>query len=81
MKETILTILNGLRPEFDFSQSANFIDEGMLDSLDVVNLVTDLESAYGILIDGVDILPNNFSSVDSIINLLIKTEQKHEPHI
>lgn len=76
MKEKILNILNGLRPEFDFSQSANFIDEGMLDSLDVVNLVTDLEDAYGILIDGVDILPNNFSSVDSIINLLIKNGAK-----
>jgi len=76
MKEKILNILNGLRPEFDFSQSANFINEGMLDSLDVVNLVTDLENAYGILIDGVDILPNNFSSVDSIINLLIKNGAK-----
>lgn len=76
MKEKILNILNGLRPEFDFTQSANFIDEGMLDSLDVVNLVTDLEDAYGILIDGVDILPNNFSSVDSIINLLIKNGAK-----
>ncbi len=76
MKEKILNILNGLRPEFDFSQSANFIDEGMLDSLDVVNLVTDLENAYGILIDGIDILPNNFSSVDSIINLLIKNGAK-----
>jgi len=76
MKEKILDILNGLRPEYDFSQSANFIDEGMLDSLDVVNLVTDLENAYGILIDGVDILPNNFSSVDSIINLLIKNGAK-----
>lgn len=76
MKEKILNILNGLRPEFDFSQSANFIDEGMLDSLDVVNLVTDLENAYGILIDGIDILPNNFSSVDNIMNLLIKNGAK-----
>ncbi|MBP1593933.1 MAG: acyl carrier protein [Bacteroidetes bacterium] len=76
MKEKILNILNGLRPEYDFRESANFIDEGMLDSLDVVNLVTDLEDAYGILIDGVDILPNNFSSVDSIINLLIKNGAK-----
>ena len=76
MKEKIVAILNVLRPEFDFSESVNFIDEGMLDSLDVINLVTDLESAYGISIDGVDILPHNFSSVDSIVNLLIKNGAK-----
>lgn len=76
MKEKIVSILNVLRPEFDFTEPVNFIDEGMLDSLDVVNLVTDLESVYGISIDGVDILPHNFSSVDSIINLLIRNGAK-----
>lgn len=76
MKEKIVSILSVLRPEFDFSKPANFIDEGMLDSLDVVNLVTDIESVYGISIDGVDIMPHNFSSVDSIMNLLIKNGVK-----
>lgn len=76
MKEKIVSILSVLRPEFDFSEPVNFIDEGMLDSLDVVNLVTDIESVYGISIDGVDIMPHNFSSVDSIMNLLIKNGVK-----
>lgn len=76
MKEKIVSILSVLRPEFDFSEPVNFIDEGMLDSLDVVNLVTDIESLYGISIDGVDIMPHNFSSVDSIMNLLIKNGVK-----
>lgn len=44
----------------------------MLDSFDVVSLVSDLDSTFGISIDGVDIVPENFSSVDSIINLLKK---------
>jgi acyl carrier protein len=76
MKEKIVSILSVLRPEFDFREPVNFIDEGMLDSLDVVNLVTDIESVYGISIDGVDIMPHNFSSVDSIMNLLIKNGVK-----
>lgn len=76
MKEKVVSILSALRPEFNFNEPVNFIDEGMLDSLDVVNLVTDLESVYGISIDGVDILPHNFSSVDSIMNLLIKNGVK-----
>ena len=72
MKEKVLEILSNIRPEFDFTEDVNFIEEGMLDSFDVVTLVSDLDSTFGISIDGVDIVPENFSSVDSIINLLKK---------
>lgn len=72
MKEKVLEILSNIRPEFDFTEDVNFIEEGMLDSFDVVTLVSDLDTTFGISIDGVDIVPENFSSVDSIINLLKK---------
>ena len=42
----------------------------MLDSFDVVTLVSDLDSTFGISIDGMDILPENFATVDAIIELL-----------
>lgn len=72
MKEKVLEILANLRPEFDFTEDVDFIEHGMLDSFDVVSLVSDLDSTFGISVDGVDIVPENFSSVDSIINLLKK---------
>lgn len=72
MKEKVLEILSNIRPEFDFTEDVNFIEDGMLDSFDVITLVSDLDSTFGISIDGVDIVPENFSSVDSIINLLTK---------
>lgn len=72
MKEQIIKILTELRPEFDFNQDVDFIEEGMLDSFDVVNLVSELDSLFGISIDGVDILPENFASVEAIENLLKK---------
>ena len=72
MRQKIITILTELRPEFDFSQNVDFIEEGMLDSFDVVTLVTTLDETFGISIDGVDILPENFSSVEKIENLLKK---------
>lgn len=77
MKEQIIKILAELRPEFDFTQEGvNFIEEGMLDSFDVVNLVSDLDSTFGISIDGVDILPENFATVESIEQLLKKNGAK-----
>ena len=77
MKEKIVAILNELRPEFDFSEEGvNFIEEGMLDSFDVVNLVDELDSTFGISIDGVDIIPENFASIEAITKLLIKNGVK-----
>ena len=72
MKEKIVEILTELRPEFDFTEEVNFIEEGMLDSFDIVSLVDELETYFNVKIDGVDIIPENFSSIDSIEALLKK---------
>ncbi len=69
----IYTILQEIRPEFDFRTSADLIADGMLDSLDMVTLVSTLDKRFGISIDGVDITPENFRSVEAIAALL----QKH----
>ena len=76
MREKIVSILTELRPEFDFNEPLDFIEEGMLDSFDVVNLVTALDSEFGISIDGTDVLPDNFSSVENIEALLRKNGVK-----
>lgn len=76
MKDKVFEILANIRPEFDFTEEGDFIEKGILDSFDVVTLVADLDSTFGISIDGVDIVPENFSSVDSIIGLLVKNGAK-----
>ena len=72
MDEKIIRLLNETRPEFDFSKSNNFITEGLLDSFDILTLVNSLDENFNISIDGLDILPENFSSVNSIKKLLFK---------
>lgn len=76
MRGRVIEILNGIRPEFDFSEDVNFIEARMLDSLDLVNLVEKLEREYSIVIDGLDIVTDNFSSLESILNLLKKNGVK-----
>lgn len=76
MREKIVSILTELRPEFDFNEPLDFIEEGVLDSFDVINLVTALDSEFGISIDGTDVLPDNFSSVENIEALLRKNGVK-----
>ena len=69
---TISEILKGIRPEFDFTGSSDFIADGMLDSFDVVTLVATLDKTHGISIDGTDIVPEHFQNLESIAALLRK---------
>jgi len=74
MKEELLELLADIRPEFDFAESTNFIEEGMLDSFDIVSLVTAIDDKYQVAIDGVDIIPENFSNLESIESLINKSK-------
>jgi len=76
MKQQIIEILTEVRPEFDFNQEEDFIQAGMLDSFDIITLVNTLDEKFGISIDGVDVLPENFSSVEKIESLLKKNGVK-----
>jgi acyl carrier protein len=73
MNTQVLRILSKIQPDFDFSQDLNFIEEGMIDSFDMINLVTELDEEFGISIDGVDIIPENFSTISAIVLLLNKS--------
>ena len=72
MEEKIVKILSGLRPEFDFTEKVNFIEEGMLDSFDIVSLINELNKQFKVVIPGEDVIPENFSSVEAIIGLLVR---------
>ena len=70
--ENIMEILQGIRPEFDFNSSEDFIEDGYLDSFDLVSLVSELDETFDISIDGLDIIPENFKSLDTITNVVKK---------
>jgi acyl carrier protein len=70
--KTVLEVLKGIRPEFDFTTSEDFIADGMLDSFDVVTLISELDQSYGISIAGTDVLPENVRNIAAIKQLLGK---------
>ena len=71
--EEIREILIDTRPEYDFLDEVDFIESGMLDSFDVLTLITELEEKFNIRINGSDILPENFYSIKAIENLIVKS--------
>lgn len=71
-KNNIYAILNNIKPEVEFDQSNNFVTEGLLDSFDIVTLVVALDEEFEISIEGQDITPMNFTTIEGIISLLNK---------
>jgi acyl carrier protein len=67
---TVADILKEIRPECDFAVSADFFADGMLDSFDIITLVSELDKTYSISIDGIEITPENFCSLAAIRALL-----------
>lgn len=70
MKEKILDILKGIQPSNDFEGSSDYVEDGLLDSFDVVQLVSELENTFNITISALDILPENFNSANAIEKLV-----------
>ena len=73
MDDIIKDILIDTRPEYDFETDNDFLEAGMLDSFDVITIVTELEEKFAVLIDGEDIIPENFSSIEAIRHLVEKS--------
>lgn len=66
MKEKILEILAENYPEIDFESSDELVDDGTLDSLTIVGIISVLSSEFGVELPYEEIIPENFNSVDAM---------------
>jgi len=70
MKEKLLNILTEACPEVDFANETALIDDGLLESLDIVMIVTEIMQEFGVELTVDDLLPENFNSVDALLALI-----------
>lgn len=68
MKKQIIEILSEICPGIDFETETALIDDGLIDSLDIVAVVTELMEAFDAELD--DLTPENFNSVEAIEELI-----------
>ena len=70
MREQIIEILTEICPGVDFEQETALIDDGLIDSLDIVAVVTELMEAFDVELGVDDLTPENFNSVEAIEDLI-----------
>ena len=74
MREQIIEILTEICPGVDFEQETSLIDDGLIDSLDLVAVVTDLMATFDVQLGVDDLTPENFNSVDAICQLIERAQ-------
>lgn len=72
--EKLLEILTELKPDVDFSAEKNLIDNTILDSFDIVQLISQLNDSFDIEITPADIIPENFNSAESLWAMIQKLQ-------
>ena len=68
--EQLIEILQNLHPDIDFETYEGLVDDGILDSLDIVTLITDINDAFDVSIPAEEILPENFNSAKALWELI-----------
>ena len=74
MREQIIEILTEICPGVDFEQETSLIDDGLINSLDIVAVVTDLMDTFDVQLGVDDLTPENFNSVDAICQLIERAQ-------
>ena len=64
--EKLMEILHRVCPDIDFEKETRLIDDGILDSFDVIAVVNEIIDAYGIDVDVSDLEPENFNSAQAM---------------
>ena len=68
--EKLMEILQGVRPDVDFENETALIDDGILDSFDVVSIISEIDDAFGVQIRITELDPENFKSAEAIWKLI-----------
>ena len=71
-----MEILEETRPEIDFETETKLIDDQLLDSFDIISIVSEINDTFDISINVNDLLPETFNSVDAILALIKKLQEE-----
>jgi len=74
VKNFLFGVNEGLRDD------ASFLDEGILDSTGVLELVSHLEQSYGITVDTDELTPDNLDSIDALTDFVTRKRAVSQDH-
>ena len=74
--EALLNILKELHPEVDFETCNTLIDDKILDSFDIISIITSVNTEYDVAIPAEEIIPENFNSAEALYDLIERLQDE-----
>jgi acyl carrier protein len=74
--EELLEILNDMHPDVDFETATNLVDDRILDSLDIVSLISEIDDQFDVVIPPEEIVPENFNSAEALYELICRLDEE-----
>ena len=74
--QKLLSVLAEVKDDVDFAAEDSLVDDGLIDSLDLTQIIVALDEAFGVHIPAGDIEPENFNSVQAMLSLVHAYQQK-----
>ena len=68
--ETLLEILRQTNNRIDYEHETALIDDKLIDSLELMEIISELENAFGVEIGMEEIIPENFNSAEAMLQLV-----------
>ena len=74
--EKLLEILENIKPGVDYENTKTLIDDHDLDSLSILSLIAEIEDEFDVVVPTIEIIPENFNSVEAMMNLITKLQEE-----
>ncbi|MCI9421708.1 acyl carrier protein [Lachnospiraceae bacterium WCA-9-b2] len=74
--EALLEILTNLHPEVDFKSCKTLVDDRIIDSFDIVTIISEINDEYDVVIPAEEIIPDNFNSAEALYELILRLEDE-----
>lgn len=72
----LLELLSEVKPSVDFANEEKLIEDRLLDSFDILQIVNGMIDTFDIEISAADIVPENFNSVNAMWAMVQRLEDK-----
>ncbi|MBR5426027.1 MAG: acyl carrier protein [Clostridiales bacterium] len=74
--DELIAILKDIHPDVDYATATNLIDGKILDSFDVISLVSEIADKFDVVISAEYMVPENFNSAQALWDLIQKLEDE-----
>ena len=74
--EELIRILEALHPDVDFAAEEHLVDDKIIDSFDIITVISEVSEEFGVVISAEHVVPENFNSAKALWALIERLENE-----